>query len=87
MTSLLAEPGLGGAGQQDWCLLGKLWQRGCGKNVPSHLVMRLLVFCVLLPCADHLPVFQLAMDPKVWGSCPGSIPPPHMLEVGTLGSS
>ncbi|XP_054692740.1 protein PAT1 homolog 2 isoform X3 [Grus americana] len=25
----------------------------------------------------------LAMDPAVWGSCPGSIPPHHVLEVGT----
>lgn len=34
---------------------------------------------VLLPHTDHLPVFQLAMDPTVWGT----IPPRHVLEVGT----
>lgn len=42
---------------------------------------------VLLPLADHLPVFQLAMDPMVWGSCPSSIPPHHVLEVGTPGQT
>lgn len=90
-SSLLAEPGLGGTGQQDWCLLGRVRQRGHGKNVPSHPVMRLSGPCsvpcpcppVLLPRADHLPAFQLAMDPAVWGSCPGSILPHHVLEVGT----
>ncbi|XP_075620843.1 protein PAT1 homolog 2 isoform X1 [Balearica regulorum gibbericeps] len=29
----------------------------------------------------------LAMDPAVWGSCPGSIPPHHVLEVGTPGQA
>lgn len=35
------------------------------------------------PVLIYLPVFQLAMDPVVWGSCPSSIPPHHVLEVGT----
>lgn len=93
MCSLPTEPGLGGAGQQDWCLLGRIWQRGYGKNVPPHPVMGLSGLCgvpcpfppVLLLLADHLPVFQLAMDPAVWGSCPASIPSHHGLEVGTPG--
>lgn len=88
--SLLVEPGLGSAGQQDWCLLGRVWQRGHGKNVSSCPVTRLSGPChvpcpsspVCLPCADYLPALQLAMDPTVWGSCPGSVPPHHVLEVG-----
>jgi len=91
-SSLATEPGLGGAGQQDWCLLGRVWQRGHGKNVLPNLVMGLRGPCsvpcpapVLLPLADHLSVFQLSMDPMVWGSCPSSILPHHMLEVGALG--
>lgn len=34
---------------------------------------------VLLPHTDYLTVFQLAMDPAVWGT----IPPHRVLEVGT----
>lgn len=64
-SPFLTEPGLGGAGQQDWDLLGRVWQGGLGKNVPTHLVMRqggscgvpcsLLLFTCLMPTSPCFP--------------------------------
>lgn len=48
----------------------------------APVVSPALSSCSLALC-QHLPVFQLAMDPTVWGSIPGSVLRHLMQEVGT----